>query len=96
MDVTPPRPDERFVAVDGLEKTEVPDGFVIFRAATEKVHYLNPTAAIVFELCDGTKTLGEIAEFLRQAYKLPESPLAEVITCTQSLVEQGLLNPCPP
>jgi hypothetical protein len=95
MDTNAPEPENRFKTADGLEKTEVPDGFVIFKAETEKVHYLNPTAAIIFELSDGTKNLGEIAEFIREAYKLPEAPLHEILACTQNLVEQGLLYPCP-
>ena len=95
MDLIAAQADSRFVIAEGLEKTEVPDGFVIYKSETEKVHYLNPTAAVIFELSDGTKNLGEIAEFMKEAYKLPEVPLPEVLTCAQNLVQQGLLNPCP-
>ena len=69
--------DNIFEVCGGLEKTQVPDGFVIFKADTEKVHYLNPSAAVIFELCDGKKSLGDIAMFMREAYGLPEAPLTE-------------------
>jgi hypothetical protein len=88
-------PETRCTVSKGLEKTEVPDGFVIFKAETEKVHYLNPTAAVIFELSDGTKNLSEIAEFMREAYRLPEAPLLEVLACAQRLIDQGLLLQCP-
>lgn len=80
---------------DGLEKTEVPDGFVIFKADTEKVHYLNPSAAVIFELCDGRKNLADIAAFMREAYDLRDSPLKETLACANGMVGQGLLLPCP-
>jgi len=95
MDIYTVHLESRCIISDGLEKTEVPDGFVIFKAETEKVHYLNPTAAIIFELSDGTRNLKEIAEFMREAYELPQAPLAEVLACSQNLVEQGLLHLCP-
>lgn len=94
MEPTQLETDSICVICEGLEKTEVPDGFVIFKAETEKVHYLNPSAAVIFELSDGRKNIGEIAEFMREVYKLPEAPLAQTLTCTQALIDQGLLRQC--
>lgn len=61
---------ERFKAVETFEVTEVPDGFVVFDAPNEKVHYLNPTAAFIFTVCDGTLTVDEIRDLLRNAYEI--------------------------
>ena len=44
---------------------EVDDGFVVFDASTDRVHYLNPTATVVFSLCDGTRTTEEVAELVQ-------------------------------
>ncbi len=31
----------------------MPDGVMVYRAADDSVHHLNPSATIVFELCEG-------------------------------------------
>ncbi len=36
-----------------LEINEVADGLVVFDPIAQQVHYLNSTASVVFELCDG-------------------------------------------
>lgn len=95
MELQDLQPDSICTICDGLEKTIMPDGFVIYKPETEKVHYLNPTAAVVFELCDGTKNLAEISEFLQVAYNLSERPLQETLNCAQTLIDQGLLRLCP-
>jgi hypothetical protein len=52
--------------VEGLEVNEVNDGLTVFDSATDRVHYLNATAAIVFTLCDGTHSASEIASFVAE------------------------------
>ena len=46
---------EVLVRAEGLDVNEVPDGYVIYQTEADRVHYLNKTAAIVFELCDGAR-----------------------------------------
>ena len=65
---------ERFVTDGALEITEVPDGFVIYDEPRDKIHYLNATAAVVYTLCDGNKTVSEIRAFLRDAYAVDAAP----------------------
>jgi hypothetical protein len=55
------------------------------------VHYLNHTATIVLELCNGENSAGEIAALLQSAYDLPQPPDAEVAACLQQLTGEGLL-----
>ncbi|MGN6100204.1 MAG: PqqD family protein [Devosia sp.] len=86
----------RFEAVGGVEITEVPDGRVVYQASRDKVHYLNPTAIIVFELCTSGQSAGEIATFLKDAYGLDEPPTESVDTCIRSLLDEGLLRPSTP
>jgi hypothetical protein len=66
--------NERFVSDSALEVTEVPDGFVIYDEPRDKIHYLNATAAVVYTLCDGNKTVSEIGAFLRDAYAVETAP----------------------
>ena len=41
-------------ATQGLDVNETEDGLVIYTAANDKVHHLNNTAAVIFQLCDGS------------------------------------------
>lgn len=84
--------DGRFEQVEGLEITDVPDGRVVYQASRDKVHYLNPTAIIVLELCGSGQSADEIASFLQDAYNLSEPPIESVHTCMQSLLTEGLLR----
>ena len=79
----------RFVTIADLETTEVHDGFVIYDEVNEKVHYLNPTAAVVYSLCDGEKPVSDMQAFIREAYELDEDvPLDKFFT---DLEEAGLV-----
>jgi hypothetical protein len=82
----------RPVPAIGLDVHEVEDGLVVFDAATDRVHYLNPTASVVFSLCDGTRTTGEIAELLRSAWDLDAAPNDDVATCLEQLRGEGVLR----
>jgi len=49
--------------VPGMEVNDVADGLVVFDPVAKQVHYLNNTASIVYELCDGnTDTAGIVVE----------------------------------
>lgn len=84
--------DMTFSPTEGLEISEVPDGRVIYQAASERVHYFNPTAVVVFELCGLGHTVAEIGAFLRDAYGLAAVPAAEVRQCIEALVKENLLR----
>lgn len=76
---------------DGLEPHEVDDGLVVYQAATGRVHYLNPTASVVFELCTGDHTETEIAALVGAAWDLPEPPHEEVQRCIEQLRAEGVI-----
>lgn len=77
--------------VDGLDVHEVDDGFVVYQDTTDRVHYLNPTASVVFELCTGQHSEAEIAELVRVAWELPEPPTDEIRTCLEQLRSEGVV-----
>ena len=83
--------DHRPTRVEGLEAHEVDDGMVVYQQSTDRVHYLNPTAAVVFELCTGDHTEMEIAALVGEAWELPELPGEEVQRCLAQLQEEGLV-----
>jgi len=83
-----------YVQASGLEITHMSDGWVIYRQETDRVHFLNPTAALVFELCNGRHTIAEMDAILSTAYALSAPPSDEIRTCISKLVAEGLIAPC--
>ena len=82
-----------YARTEDFECSEVPDGYVIYDHAAEHVHFLNLTAAAVFELCDGRNSAETIATILEDSFDLPAPPLGEVEACLASLASQGLIKP---
>ncbi|MGA3361705.1 MAG: PqqD family protein [Solirubrobacteraceae bacterium] len=86
MSETTPEP------VADLDINEVDDGLVIFDPATERVHYLNGTAALVFTLCTGEHDAEAIADLVRRIFQLAEPPAPEVDVCLGQLRREGLIR----
>ena len=83
---------ERLFKSDGLDVNEVPDGYVIYQMSRDQVHYLNKTAALVFEFCDGKRDAEDIVLRVRQLYGLDASSDEEVRSCIDSLLKGGLIQ----
>lgn len=79
------------VRVTGIEVNDVADGLVVFVAATEQVHYLNSAASIVYELCDGTRSVSAITDEAN-ALLPSESWALSVGTCLEDLIAKGLIQ----
>jgi hypothetical protein len=86
MSEQPPQP------IEGLEVHEVEDGLVVFDPQADRVHYLNPTASLVFALCDGTRSHADLAGLLQDAWKLDGPPTDEVSACVSQLRDEGVLR----
>jgi hypothetical protein len=87
----PPMSD-RPSRIEEIDVVEVVDGFVIYHPARDRVHFVNHTAAVILELCDGAKTEAEIAALLQRLYELPEAPEAEVAECLVHFRHEGLVS----
>ena len=68
------------------------DQIVVYGAGTDRIHYMNPTAALVLEFCDGSHSAAEIAALVREAYGLASVPLSEVNGCLDTLREAGIVS----
>lgn len=77
---------------DGLDVNEVDDGLVVYDEVSDRVHYLNPTASIVFALCDGEHDHAAMAGVLAEAFHLDEPPAAAVDDALRQLAREGLLR----
>jgi hypothetical protein len=69
---------------------------IVLDRAAGLIHQLNPTAAYIWERCDGETTVREIAARLAAAFEIaPELALRDVMTAAQQLQEMRLLEPPP-
>jgi len=76
---------------NNLEVHEVPDGYIVYHTEHDRVHYLNKTAAIIFELCDGKHEPDDIVARVAKAFELGPSAHNEIRAGLESLVKEGLV-----
>ena len=76
---------------EGLEVHESRDGLIVYAVQLDEVHYLNPSAALIYELADGSRTLTEMAAVVGAAFELPAPPLDDVRSTVSDFVSKGLL-----
>ncbi len=61
--------------------------------APERVFSPDPIAVAVLELCDGSRTVTEIAEELSRTYSAPQDQiLADVTSMLQELADKGVVK----
>ena len=75
----------------GLEINRVMDGYIVFQADRARLHYLNHTAALILEACDGRITAAEMPGLIAALCHLPEPPIQDVEHCLDKLLTEGLL-----
>ncbi|MGJ5205391.1 PqqD family protein [Bradyrhizobium sp. HKCCYLR20261] len=80
------------VRADDLEVHEVPDGYIVYQGTRDRVHYLNKTAAIIFEFCDGLRPVDEIVSRVARAFELGTSAHQEIRAGLESLKNEGLVQ----
>jgi hypothetical protein len=68
------------------------DGYVVYEPGTDRVHYLNSTAALVLELCTGENSGEEISGLLQSAFDLADAPASEVTEILRSFAREGLVR----
>jgi hypothetical protein len=77
--------------IEGLDIEEAKEGYMIFETERDRVHYLNPSAALILELCTGANTVAGIADLVQEAYGLAEPPAEVVRVALKQMKEEGLL-----
>jgi len=70
---------------------EAADGFIAYDPQRDRLHFLNPTATILFETCDGKVRASELPRLLADAFALEGLPREEVAICLERLLAEGLL-----
>jgi coenzyme PQQ biosynthesis protein PqqD len=70
---------------------------LIYRHAAKKAIYLNETAAVIWELCDGERSIKEIVDALTEAYpETRDEIVVDVIEAVERLHREGALRFGPP
>jgi nucleoside-diphosphate-sugar epimerase len=64
---------------DELAVVEIGDELVVYDPFHDRVHHLNPSAALVFGLCDGTATMKETASELAEVTGQPAEEVEQQI-----------------
>ena len=77
---------------EALEVNEAEDGLVVYDPAHDMVHHLNPSAAMIFDLCDGTRDVEAIAHILAEAYQLAAPPRDDTVAGLSDLAERKLVH----
>lgn len=76
---------------DSLEINEAEDGLVVYDPEHDMVHHLNPSASLIFDLCDGSRDAEEIARVLGEAWNLEAPPTDEARAGLEELAERNLI-----
>jgi hypothetical protein len=91
LDPVPKQQREFPRRADDLDISTSEDGCVISRPGQDRIHFLNPTAVLILELCDGEKSFEAIVELVQEAYNLPDPPADDVREVLSQLMAEGLL-----
>jgi len=76
-----------------LSVVEMEGEAVIYDELTSQIHYLNRTATIVFNLCDGRATIPEFSKDIAEAFALkPPEVERQVRSLVRSFREAGFLE----
>ena len=75
-----------------LSWTDLDDGGIVFDSSRDKIHSLNASAAYVWTLADGSRSVNQIARELSQLCQEPfEKVIEEVHQVLDSFAREGLL-----
>jgi len=78
--------------VHGLDISTTEDGCVVTREGHDRIQFLNPAAVLILEFCNGENSPEQIADLIREAYHLPESPVQDVLEALKQLASEGLVR----
>ena len=77
---------------DSLEVNEADDGLVVYDPLHDMVHHLNPSAAVIFDLCDGTQGSRGDRPSLAEACDLDSPSADEARAGLAELAERQLIR----
>jgi hypothetical protein len=83
---------DSFVQTTGFFIEEMDGEILLYKTGTHKAVYLNETAALVWKLCDGERTVREIADLLAEGFPDCEDLDQDVEKAIRSLLREGAVS----
>jgi coenzyme PQQ biosynthesis protein PqqD len=88
-----PLPDAIPTPRSGFQLEHLDGETLLYRHSLKKMIYLNESAASVWKLCDGQRTVDEIVNLLLQAYpEVADSLARDIDEALDHLVREGALR----
>ena len=79
-------------SVDGLDISPAEDGYIIYQPELDRVHFMNATAVLILELCNGRNSEEEIVDLIREECGLEHNPADAVRETLAKMKAEGLLT----
>jgi hypothetical protein len=84
---------DRVIQVENLISRHIGDEMVVLKNNVDCVHILNKTAAAILELCDGERSINEIAERICDRFEVSfEEARADIEEMIGRLIQVGILT----
>lgn len=79
---------------EGLELRDLPDGCAVLDTSGDAIHMLNPAAAFILTMCDGSRSEADLALELRSAVKQlsPKQADRDVASALAELSTKGIIE----
>ncbi len=74
--------DEKPSHTPGYLLETIEDELLLYHPAETKVMYCNQTASLIWQLCDGKRTVAQITDLLAQAYPMAAAEIEQDVTAT--------------
>ena len=75
-----------------LQVHTVPGGYIVHQKVLGRVHQLNATASLLFELCNGTRTADEVVALARTGLGVPAREAGAIRKGLDELLRVGLVG----
>lgn len=82
------------VRTPGVVVQDIGDETLLYSAEGEAIHVLNPTARLIWELCDGEHTTADLVQALRASFSIDaeRDVTADIRRTLEDLAARGLLQ----
>ncbi|OGO04183.1 MAG: hypothetical protein A2Y73_05200 [Chloroflexi bacterium RBG_13_56_8] len=77
----------------GVKSKDIGGELVLYEIDGEQIHILNPTAQLIWELCDGEHTPEKMEWAIRENFAVPEGQdvVGDIRRTLETLANKGLL-----
>ena len=83
--------NRQYARAENLEIHESEDGLIVFNPATDRVHHLNHTAGVIFELCEVPTPEVQLLEQVVKLYSLESTQESSILQGLEQLLDEGVL-----